>query len=49
MTASYSGKVKRLRNNQRVVIAPCDSQGRITSGAPSAKATARLMDEADTA
>jgi uncharacterized protein len=49
MTAPDSGKVKRLRNNQRVVIAPCDSQGRITDGAPRAEATARLMDEADTA
>jgi PPOX class probable F420-dependent enzyme len=49
MTAPDSGKVKRLRNNQSVVIAPCDSQGRITDGARRAEATARLMDEADTA
>jgi uncharacterized protein len=40
MTAPDSGKVRRLRNNQSVVIAPCDSQGRITDGAPRAEATA---------
>jgi PPOX class probable F420-dependent enzyme len=36
LTAPDSGKVKRIRGNGRVVIAPCDSAGRITQGAPSA-------------
>ncbi|MFC8827376.1 PPOX class F420-dependent oxidoreductase [Streptomyces sp. NPDC057137] len=49
MTAPDSGKVKRLRKNSHVVIAPCDSRGRITDGAPSAEATARLMDTTETA
>jgi PPOX class probable F420-dependent enzyme len=49
MTAPDSSKVKRLRNNTHVVIAPCDSRGNIPAGAPRADATARLMDEAETA
>jgi PPOX class probable F420-dependent enzyme len=49
LTAPDSGKVKRIRNNGRVVVAPCDSQGRIAEGAPSAEGTARLLDEAGTA
>jgi PPOX class probable F420-dependent enzyme len=49
LTAPDSGKVKRIRTNDRVVIAPCDSAGRITQGAPSAEGTARLLDEPETA
>jgi PPOX class probable F420-dependent enzyme len=49
LTAPDSGKVKRIRNNGRVVIAPCDSRGRIAEGASSAEGTARLLDEAGTA
>jgi hypothetical protein len=48
MTPPDSGKVKRIRNNGRVVVAPCDSAGRIAEGAPSAEGTARLLDEAGT-
>jgi PPOX class probable F420-dependent enzyme len=43
-----AGKVKRIRNNGHVVVTVCDFRGRIAPGAPSAKGTARLLDEADT-
>ncbi|GII56554.1 PPOX class F420-dependent oxidoreductase [Planotetraspora thailandica] len=49
LTARDSGKVKRIRNNTSVVVAPCDGRGRIAEGAPSAEATARLLDETQTA
>src|SRR4030088_2871880 len=49
LTAPDSGKVKRIRNNGRVVVAPCDSGGRIAEGAPSAEGTARILDEPGTA
>jgi PPOX class probable F420-dependent enzyme len=49
LTAPDSAKIKRIRNNSRVVVAPCDSQGRIAEGAPSTEGTARLLDEAGTA
>ncbi|WP_019890422.1 PPOX class F420-dependent oxidoreductase [Streptomyces purpureus] len=42
-TRSDSWKVKRLRNDPRVVVTPCDARGRIAPGAPSAEGTARLM------
>jgi PPOX class probable F420-dependent enzyme len=41
-------KVKRIRNNSRVVVTVCDIRGRITPGAPSAEGTARLLDETET-
>ena len=44
-TRSDSWKVKRLRNNSRVVVTVCDVRGRIADGAPSAEGTARLLDE----
>jgi PPOX class probable F420-dependent enzyme len=49
LTAPDSGKVKRIRGNGRVVIAPCDSAGRIAHDAPSAEGAARILDETDTA
>lgn len=39
-----SWKVKRIRNNDRVVVTGCDYRGRIAEGAPSAEGTARLLD-----
>lgn len=48
LTSPDSGKIKRIRNISRVVIAPCDHAGRITPGAPSAVGTARILDRADT-
>ena len=45
-TAMSSGKVKRLRNSGRVLLAPCDMRGRATGDAVAG--TARLQDEAET-
>ncbi|MFI6058289.1 PPOX class F420-dependent oxidoreductase [Streptomyces sp. NPDC051286] len=47
-TRSDSWKVKRIRNNSRVMVTVCDVRGRIADGAPSAEGTARLLDEAGT-
>ena len=44
-----AGKVKRIRNNGRVLVTPCDMRGRIASGVASVEGTARLLDEAGTA
>ncbi|MEU4497108.1 PPOX class F420-dependent oxidoreductase [Streptomyces sp. NBC_00210] len=44
-TLSDSWKVKRLRNDSRVVVTVCDARGRIADGAVSAEGTARLLDE----
>jgi PPOX class probable F420-dependent enzyme len=41
-------KVKRIRNNRRVVVTVCDIRGRIAPDAPTAQGTARLLDEAET-
>jgi uncharacterized protein len=41
-------KVKRIRNNSRVVVTVCDLRGRVAPGAPSAAGTARLLDDAGT-
>jgi uncharacterized protein len=41
-------KVKRIRNNSRVVVTVCGLRGRIAPGAASADGTARLLDEAGT-
>ncbi|WP_327326914.1 PPOX class F420-dependent oxidoreductase [Streptomyces sp. NBC_01210] len=43
-TRSDSWKVKRLRNNSRVVVTVCDVRGRNSDGAPSAEGTARLLE-----
>ncbi|MFE5241223.1 MULTISPECIES: PPOX class F420-dependent oxidoreductase [unclassified Streptomyces] len=48
-TRSDSWKVKRLRNDSRVLVTVCDVRGRIAEGAPSAEGTARLLDTAGTA
>ncbi|MGW1816209.1 PPOX class F420-dependent oxidoreductase [Streptomyces sp. NPDC002125] len=47
-TRSDSWKVKRLRNDSRVLVTVCDVRGRIAEGAPSAEGTARLLDAAGT-
>lgn len=41
-------KVKRIRNDSRVVVTVCGIRGKIAPGAASAPGTARLLDEADT-
>jgi uncharacterized protein len=45
MTSSKLGKVKRLRNNPKVKIAPCTIRGKITG--PEFSASARLLPSAD--
>lgn len=45
VTQADSGKVKRLRNNSSVLIAPCDARGRLRGEQVSA--TARLLGDAD--
>lgn len=47
-TRTESWKVKRLRNDSRVVVAVCDVRGNVAEGAPTAEGTARLLDEAGT-
>ncbi|MFD8404938.1 PPOX class F420-dependent oxidoreductase [Streptomyces anulatus] len=47
-TRSDSWKVKRLRNNGKVVVTVCDVRGRIAEGASSAEGTATLLDEEGT-
>src|SRR5918912_3187320 len=44
-TLASSGKVKRIRNNPRVRIAPCDARGRLRG--TWAQATARIVDESE--
>jgi len=46
-TARSSGKVKRLRNNDRVLLAPCDMRGRVRGDV--VEGTARLQDDAESA
>ena len=41
-------KVKRIRNNGRVVVTVCGIRGKIEPGAPSAEGTARVLDDAGT-
>jgi hypothetical protein len=43
-----AGKVKRIRNNSRVVVTVCDIRGKMAPDAPSAEGTARILDEAGT-
>ncbi|GGX07513.1 PPOX class F420-dependent oxidoreductase [Streptomyces chryseus] len=42
-TKADSWKVKRIRNDGRVVVTACDARGRVSDGAPSAEGTARLL------
>jgi PPOX class probable F420-dependent enzyme len=46
-TLAGAGKVKRIRNNPRVRIAPCDARGRLRGAWMDA--TARLVDEREAA
>ncbi|MFE0627911.1 PPOX class F420-dependent oxidoreductase [Streptomyces sp. NPDC058864] len=49
LTPPDSGKIKRIRNNAHVTLAPCGMNGTVPAGAPVAPGTARLLDEAGTA
>lgn len=46
ITDATSGKAKRIRNNGRVTLAPCDMRGSING--PSVEGTARLTDSTGT-
>ncbi|MET7403027.1 PPOX class F420-dependent oxidoreductase [Dactylosporangium sp. NPDC005572] len=41
-------KVKRIRNDPRVVVTACDVRGRVAPGAASVEGTARVLDDAGT-
>ncbi|MFD7556052.1 MULTISPECIES: PPOX class F420-dependent oxidoreductase [unclassified Streptomyces] len=45
-TRTATWKVKRIRNNGRVTVAPCDVKGRVPEGAAVVEGEARLLDEA---
>ena len=45
-TQGSSGKVKRIRNNGKVLVAPCDARGRLKGDQVSG--TARLQDPQET-
>lgn len=42
-TAMGSGKTKRLKNNPRVTVQPCDMRGRITPGTSPVEGTAEVV------
>lgn len=46
ITGAESGKVKRMRNNPKSEVAPCDVRGKTTG--PSVDATGELLDAAGT-
>ncbi|MFM8867093.1 MAG: PPOX class F420-dependent oxidoreductase [Ilumatobacteraceae bacterium] len=43
ITEEHAGKVKRIRNNPRVTLTPCDVKGKELPGATTTAATARLV------
>ncbi|WP_432247162.1 PPOX class F420-dependent oxidoreductase [Streptomyces sanyensis] len=47
-TRTDSWKVKRLRNDSRVVVTVCDARGNVAEGAVSAEGAGRLLDGAGT-
>ncbi|OOB90237.1 PPOX class F420-dependent oxidoreductase [Rathayibacter sp. VKM Ac-2630] len=47
-TPRQSGKVKRLRNDPRVTLVPCDRRGRVKEGASVVEGTARIVSDQDT-
>ena len=49
LTPPETGKVKRIRNNPQVAIAACNMKGTVPAGVPAVRATARLLDPAETA
>lgn len=44
VTEAGSGKVKRIRNDPRVLVQPCSIRGTVAPDAPSVTGTARLLD-----
>jgi PPOX class probable F420-dependent enzyme len=46
-TELSSGKVKRVRNNPRVTLQPCDIRGKVKAGSEIVEATAEVLVGAD--
>ena len=46
-TGADSGKVKRLRNDDRIEVAPCDVRGRVAPDTPRYAGTARVVGDGD--
>ncbi len=44
-TTADAGKVKRLRNDPRVTVRPCDVRGNVADGAPTVSGTAIVVTE----
>ncbi|WP_203585897.1 PPOX class F420-dependent oxidoreductase [Subtercola lobariae] len=44
-TPAESGKVKRLRNDARVELRPCDRRGAVKPGAPTVQGVAEILSE----
>ncbi len=42
-TSSASGKYKRLRNNPRIVLEPCDARGRVKAGSQATEGAVQLV------
>lgn len=42
-TEATSGKVKRIRNNPKVTLQPCDMRGRVREGSAVVQATAEVL------
>jgi len=47
ITETNVGKVKRIRNNPRVTITPCDMRGQLLDGAATYSASARIVSGGD--
>ncbi len=47
-TPVHSGKVKRLRNNPAVTLAPCTRMGKVAGEVPLIAASAEILDDPDT-
>lgn len=45
ITPEGTGKLKRLRNDPRVTLTPCDRRGRIRPGAPTVGGVATVADD----
>ncbi len=46
-TGSTAGKVKRIKNNRRVTLTPCDQRGRIIGDGKEVEGSARILPEAE--
>ncbi len=47
ITGSTSGKVKRIKNNGRATLTPCDQRGRIIGDGKEVEGKARVLPEAE--